>query len=299
MGLHRLPTALAVTLAILTFSGLAAAETKIGFVDQRKAMFSSREGKQAEQRFSEIVEQRSSTLRPLRDDLQRLQEEFEKQKYVLSDEALQERRIDILRRQRELERDAKELDEDLQIEQVKLVQPIQKRVQAAVAEIGKEQNLTLIVDKSMVGLLYLKIEQIRELLPHREPMLLVDRVVEVTPDTIVAEKLVSVNEPHFRGHFPERPIMPGVLIVEALAQAAGIHILWHYPELRGRSLALVGIDKARFRRPVVPGDVLRLTITDATRRGDLWRCSGSATVQGERAAEAEFMAAFVDWEGGP
>jgi len=144
----------------------------------------------------------------------------------------------------------------------------------------------------------LSIEQIRELLPHREPMLLVDRVLEITATTTVAEKLVSANEPHFRGHFPERPVMPGVLIVEALAQAGGIGILWNYPEFRGRGLALVGIDKARFRRPVVPGDVLRLTVTKQTRRGDLWRCTGSATVQGERAADAEFMAAFLDSGGG-
>lgn len=144
----------------------------------------------------------------------------------------------------------------------------------------------------------LSIDQIRELLPHREPMLLVDRVLEITATTTVAEKLVSANEPHFRGHFPERPVMPGVLIVEALAQAAGIGILWNYPEFRGRGLALVGIDKARFRRPVVPGDVLRLSVTKQTRRGDLWRCTGSATVQGERAADAEILAVFIDWEGG-
>jgi outer membrane protein len=155
MGLHRLPIALAVSLAILSAPALAAAQAKIGFVDQRKAVFSSKEGKGAEKRFSEIVEERSSRFRPLRDDLQRLQEEYEKQKYVLSEEALQERRIDILRRQRDLERDSKELEEDLQIEQVKLLQPIQKRIQDVIAEIGREQELTLIVDKSMVGLLYI------------------------------------------------------------------------------------------------------------------------------------------------
>ena len=155
MGLHRLPIALAVSLAILSAPALGAAQSKIGFVDQRKAVFSSKEGKQAEKRFSEIVEERSGRFRPLRDDLQRLQEEYEKQKYVLSEEALQERRIDIMRRQRDLERDSKELEEDLQIEQVKLLQPIQKRIQDVIAEIGREQGLTLIVDKSMAGLLYI------------------------------------------------------------------------------------------------------------------------------------------------
>jgi 3-hydroxyacyl-[acyl-carrier-protein] dehydratase len=137
--------------------------------------------------------------------------------------------------------------------------------------------------------------QIRALLPHREPMLLVDRVLEIGDHSVVAEKLVSANEPYFRGHFPDQAIMPGVLIVEALAQASGVGIRWSLPELRSRGVALVGIDKARFRRPVVPGDVLRLTSSYSRVRGDLWRCSGSATVQGERAAEAEILAAFVDW----
>jgi outer membrane protein len=154
MGLRHLRVGLALGLAGLLFPRAAAAETKIGFVDHRKAVFSSQEGKLAERRFSEIVEERSNTLRPLRDDLQRLQEEYEKQRYVLSEEALQERRIDMMRRQRELERNSKELEEDLQIEQMKLLQPIQKRIQDAVSAIGKQEGLTLIVDKSMVGLLY-------------------------------------------------------------------------------------------------------------------------------------------------
>jgi len=130
------------------------ARPRIGFVDQRKAVFSSKEGKDAEQRFTQIVEQRSGKLRPQREELQKLQEEYEKQKYVLSEEALQERRIDIMRRQRELERDSKELEEDLQIEQVKLLQPIQKQIEEAIQQIGKEQSLTLIIDKNMGGLLY-------------------------------------------------------------------------------------------------------------------------------------------------
>ena len=156
MALRRLATiGLGLALLLALPGTVDAADSKIGFVDQRKAVFSSKEGKEAEKRFSEIVEERSGRFRPLRDDLQRLQEEYEKQKYVLSEEALQERRIDIMRRQRDLERDSKELEEDLQIEQVKLLQPIQKRIQDVIAEIGREQGLTLIVDKSMAGLLYI------------------------------------------------------------------------------------------------------------------------------------------------
>jgi len=104
----------------------------------------------------------------------------------------------------------------------------------------------------------LSINQIREILPHRYPMLLVDRVVEITNDEVIAEKLVSANEPFFAGHFPEIPIMPGVLIIEALAQAAGIGVRYNDAEARSRDLVLAGINRCRFRRPVVPGDVLTL-----------------------------------------
>jgi beta-hydroxyacyl-ACP dehydratase FabZ len=144
----------------------------------------------------------------------------------------------------------------------------------------------------------LGIEQIRALLPHRSPMLMVDRVLEVGEHGVVAEKLVTANEPFLQGHFPDRPVMPGVLIVEALAQTGGIWALHRFPERRGRGIALVGVDKARFRRPVVPGDVLTLTVKVLKTRGDLYIYEGSASVAGERAAEAEIRAAFVDWEGG-
>jgi outer membrane protein len=155
MGLRRLATiGLGLALLLALPGRAAAADAKIGFVDQRKAVFSSHEGKDAEKKFGEIVEARWEKLRPRRDDLQRLREEYEKQKYVLSEDALQERQIDIMKRQRELERDSKELEEDLQIEQVKLLQPIQKKLQDLVAQIGKEQGLTLIIDKNAPSLLY-------------------------------------------------------------------------------------------------------------------------------------------------
>src|SRR5262245_41699858 len=95
----------------------------------------------------------------------------------------------------------------------------------------------------------LSINQIREILPHRYPMLLVDRVLEITADEVVAEKLVSANEPFFQGHFPEIPIMPGVLMIEALAQAAGIGVRYNDPEARSRDLVLAGVNRCRFRRP--------------------------------------------------
>lgn len=140
-------------------------------------------------------------------------------------------------------------------------------------------------------------EHILELLPHRPPMVLVDRVLEIAGDTIVAEKRVSMKEPWIEGHFPGDPVMPGVLIIEAIAQTAGLWVLHTRPEYRGRALALVGVDRARFRRPVVPGDLLRLTASEGRERGPVWRFSGSATVSGERVAEARILAAFVGREG--
>lgn len=141
----------------------------------------------------------------------------------------------------------------------------------------------------------LSITQIREILPHRYPMLLVDRVLEITADEVVAEKLVSANEPFFVGHFPEIPIMPGVLMIEALAQAAGIGVRYNDPEARSRDLVLAGVNRCRFRRPVVPGDVLTLHTRNLRRRGNLVVVEGVARVGTEVAAEAEIMAAFVKW----
>jgi 3-hydroxyacyl-[acyl-carrier-protein] dehydratase len=145
----------------------------------------------------------------------------------------------------------------------------------------------------------LTIDQVRELLPHRYPMLLVDRVVELGPDSIVAEKLVSANEPFFQGHFPQRPIMPGVLMIEALAQAGGIIVRHNDAEARKSGVALAGVDACRFRRPVVPGDVLVLHAKLVHRRGSLLKLEGSARVNGEVAAEAQILAAIVDWELAP
>ncbi len=145
----------------------------------------------------------------------------------------------------------------------------------------------------------LGIEQIRKLLPHRYPMLLVDRVLEISEGdnlVVVAEKLVSANEPFFQGHFPDSPVMPGVLIVEAMAQTSGLGMRYREPESLGRGMALVGIDRARFRRPVVPGDLLTLRSRLTRRRGDLFIFEAVAQVLGDNVAEARIMARLMDWE---
>ena len=134
------------------------------------------------------------------------------------------------------------------------------------------------------------------LLPHRYPFLLVDRVESWEANSsIIATKNVTWNEPYFVGHFPGDPVMPGVLQVEALAQAAALLGMLSRPELaeQGGGVLLMGLDKVRFRRKVVPGDVLTLTAEVTRQRGEIWRIKGAATVGDERAAEAEIMATFA------
>lgn len=135
---------------------------------------------------------------------------------------------------------------------------------------------------------------IRELIPHRYPFLLVDRVEEVEPGVrAVGVKNVTQNEPFFQGHFPDYPVMPGVLIVEAMAQvgAVGVMTLEGY---RGKLALFAGIDGVRFRRQVIPGDVLRMEVEISRLKGRVGRGKGSATVNGERACEADLMFAFAD-----
>jgi beta-hydroxyacyl-ACP dehydratase FabZ len=140
----------------------------------------------------------------------------------------------------------------------------------------------------------LDLDEIQRILPHRYPFLLVDRVVSLElGKRIVGVKNVSINEPFFQGHFPRRPIMPGVLIIEALAQTGGILALLSTPEHLGNpSIFLMGIDKVKFRKPVVPGDQLRLE-AECLRGGQkFWRMQCRAFVDGTLVAEAELMAAI-------
>jgi 3-hydroxyacyl-[acyl-carrier-protein] dehydratase len=138
---------------------------------------------------------------------------------------------------------------------------------------------------------------IEKYLPHRYPFLLVDRVVEVeAKKRIVGWKCVTVNEPFFAGHFPGRPVMPGVLILEALAQCSALLILRDMtPEQRaGKVIFFMAIDGARFRRPVVPGDRLELVCEILRAKGSVIKAKGEARVDGELCAEGEFMAMLVD-----
>jgi len=140
----------------------------------------------------------------------------------------------------------------------------------------------------------LDINEIREILPHRYPFLLVDRIVEMEPERIVGIKNVTANEPFFMGHFPDFPVMPGVLIVEAMAQAAGVLVLKTIADRSQKLVLLVAIENARFRKPVVPGDTLRMEMKVIKRKASVAKMAGVATVDGQVVAEAEVMCKLED-----
>ncbi len=132
---------------------------------------------------------------------------------------------------------------------------------------------------------------IMKLLPHRYPFLLVDRIVEIDGDnSAVGIKNVTINEPHFQGHFPTQPVMPGVLIVEAMAQTAGAICIHHARSDKPSLVYFMTIDNAKFRRPVVPGDRLEIRVTKLKQRGAIFRFACEALVDGVKAAEAEISA---------
>jgi 3-hydroxyacyl-[acyl-carrier-protein] dehydratase len=144
----------------------------------------------------------------------------------------------------------------------------------------------------------LDIEQIKKLLPHRAPMLLVERLADIVPQqSATGYKAVSINEPWFMGHFPERALMPGVLIVEAMAQTAGALVVHSLQEQASSSVYFLTIDSARFRKPVVPGDLLRMPVKKLRQRGPVWKFEGKAFVGDDLCAEAEFSAMIHDGPG--
>lgn len=139
------------------------------------------------------------------------------------------------------------------------------------------------------------VEWIQSVLPHRYPLLLVDRVLEIEPKKrIVAIKNVTVNEPFFNGHFPGRPVMPGVFLVEGMAQAGGLLLLHDMPDRANKLIYFMGIEGAKFRRPVVPGDQVRYELEVLRLRSMHCKLSGKVLVDGQLAAEAVISSAMVD-----
>jgi 3-hydroxyacyl-[acyl-carrier-protein] dehydratase len=138
----------------------------------------------------------------------------------------------------------------------------------------------------------LEVDELMLILPHRYPILLVDRLVDIVPgEGAVGIKNVTFNEPIFQGHFPQKPVLPGVFIIEAMAQTAAAYTSYtENLDTEGKIVLFMGVDKARFRRPVVPGDQLRIAVRTVQRRPPVWRFEGVATVDGKKAAEAQFSA---------
>lgn len=142
--------------------------------------------------------------------------------------------------------------------------------------------------------------EIQKYLPHRYPFLMVDGILEIERlKRIVGVKNVSINESHFQGHFPGKPVMPGVLIIESMAQTGGLLLLLEIPDRENKLLFFAAVDGARFRRPVVPGDQLRVEINVLNWRGDFCKLEGRAFVDGQLAAEATLMCKMVDREPAP
>ena len=140
----------------------------------------------------------------------------------------------------------------------------------------------------------LDIQAIRDILPHRYPFLLVDRITELEQERIVGIKNVTFNEPFFTGHFPDFPVMPGVLIVEAMAQVAGVLVLSSIPDRKNKLVLLASIEQAKFRRPVVPGDQLVIEMKVTRRKSSVAKMHGTAMVAGAVVAEAEVMCKLAE-----
>jgi 3-hydroxyacyl-[acyl-carrier-protein] dehydratase len=146
------------------------------------------------------------------------------------------------------------------------------------------------------GLPDVDLQRIMDVLPHRYPLLMVDRIVELVAfETATGIKCVTASEPHFQGHFPAKPIMPGVLIIEAMAQTGAVLVVQSTGlDTKGKLVYFMSIDDARFRRPVVPGEVLHLEVKILRHREKVWKFSGQAKVDGELAAEATYTAMIVE-----
>ena len=137
---------------------------------------------------------------------------------------------------------------------------------------------------------------VMEMIPHRYPFLLVDRVVEIIPDrSAIGIKNVTINEPFFQGHFPRNPVMPGVLIVEAMAQTAAVLVVYSLgASAAGKLVYFMSIENARFRKPVTPGDQLKIHVTKDRSRGNVWKFNAEAKVDGRLVAEATYAAMLMD-----
>ena len=140
------------------------------------------------------------------------------------------------------------------------------------------------------------INRIMQMIPHRYPMLLLDKVIAIkTGESAIGIKNVTINEPFFAGHFPARPVMPGVMVIESMAQTAGVLVVHSLgPQAEGKLVYFMSVDGARFRRPIVPGDQMHIHVARGQRRANVWKFTGKVMVDGKLAADASFAAMLID-----
>ena len=140
------------------------------------------------------------------------------------------------------------------------------------------------------------INRIMQMIPHRYPMLLLDKVVAIKAnDSAIGIKNVTINEPFFAGHFPARPVMPGVMVIESMAQTAGVLVVHSLgPDAEGKLVYFMSVESARFRRPIVPGDQMHIHVVRGQRRSNVWKFAGEVKVDGKLAADATFTAMLID-----
>ncbi|MDX2101167.1 MAG: 3-hydroxyacyl-[acyl-carrier-protein] dehydratase FabZ [Alphaproteobacteria bacterium] len=160
-----------------------------------------------------------------------------------------------------------------------------------------EQETTVAVEATTAPeSVEIDVNRVMEMIPHRYPFLMIDKVVDVVADkTAIGIKNVTINEPFFQGHFPKRPVMPGVLIIEAMAQTAGVLVVYTLgPSSEGKLVYFMSVEEAKFRRPVVPGDTVELHVRKERQRGSVWKFSADAIVRGTKVAEASYTAMIID-----
>jgi 3-hydroxyacyl-[acyl-carrier-protein] dehydratase len=263
----------------------AQADTKLAFVDLQRALEETEDGKKAKNKLKTEFERKQKELDSKSEELKKAKEEFDKKAPLMKPEALAKH-----------DRRAREDRPRPRAQQLGRLGPAVARHHQRGHSPLQRDGRRLEAQEVMPGFdLPLQSAQIAALLPHRYPFLLVDRVVEATDDKLVAWKNVTSNEPFFVGHFPGHPVMPGVLILEALAQAGALLALRSASlDVTKQAVYLLGIDKAKFRKLVVPGDRLVLTVEPLRKGGKIWKLAGKATVDDQVVAEAELLATIAD-----
>ncbi len=308
---------------------VAHADVKLAYVDLQRALEETDDGKKAKAKLKSDFDKKQKELDEKQDDLKKMKEDLDKKSSLMKPDALAAQQQQFQQRFVQLQETYARLQRDLAAKEQEATHGIfTKLSMAVVAQIADRRASVAGARAQRVGGVGaavaghhqrghshvqrrrrrqdqvmsepgggvkveapLDVAAIERLLPHRYPFLLIDRVIELSDDHVVALKNVTINEPFFPGHFPGHPVMPGVLIVESMAQAGGVMALRYLgAEAAGKVIYFMGLDKVKFRKPVTPGDQLRLEVKPLRRGASIWKMEGRALVDGAVVAEAEFLA---------